>query len=91
MKSAVFSLVILIGSFSSFGFAKTFDNNEKTGSQSNIILIITDDQGYGDLGIHNQLIKTPVLDKLAKQSVQLTNFHVDPTCSPTRAALMTGK
>ena len=67
-------------------------NPQKAAAPSpNVIIVMTDDQGYGDLGIHNQLIKTPVLDKLAKQSVQLTNFHVDPTCSPTRAALMTGK
>ena len=53
---------------------------------------MTDDQGYGDLGCHgNPIIKTPNLDKLHGQSVRLTNFHVDPTCSPTRSALMTGR
>ena len=58
----------------------------------NVLLIITDDQGYGDLGIHgNTMIKTPSLDQLARQSVRLTNFHVDPTCAETRSALMTGR
>ena len=58
----------------------------------NVILIITDDQGYGDVGAHgNTMIQTPNLDKLWSESVRLTNFHVDPTCSPTRAALMTGR
>jgi arylsulfatase A-like enzyme len=58
----------------------------------NVILIITDDQGYGDVGAHgNTLLKTPHLDALHAQSVRLTNFHVDPTCSPTRSALMTGR
>lgn len=58
----------------------------------NVVLIITDDQGYGDLGCHgNPTLKTPNLDALYGQSVRLTNFHVDPTCSPTRAALMTGR
>ena len=58
----------------------------------NVILVMTDDQGYGDLGCHgNKVIQTPHLDKLHGQSVRLTNFHVDPTCSPTRAALMTGR
>lgn len=58
----------------------------------NVILIITDDQGYGDLGCHgNPLIRTPHLDRLHAQSTRLTNFHVDPLCSPTRAALMTGR
>lgn len=52
---------------------------------------MTDDQGYGDLGCHgNPVIKTPNLDRLYTQSVRLTDFHVSPTCSPTRAALMTG-
>ena len=58
----------------------------------NVILVITDDQGYGDVGVHgNSMIKTPNLDKLHSVSVRLTDFHVDPTCSPTRSALMTGR
>ncbi|NQU26175.1 MAG: arylsulfatase [Candidatus Nealsonbacteria bacterium] len=62
------------------------------GRQPNVILVMTDDQGYGDLGCHgNDLIKTPALDMLYKESIRLTNFHVDPTCSPTRAALLTGR
>lgn len=65
--------------------------NESTGGKPNVILIITDDQGYGDLGCHgNPIIKTPNLDELHKRSVRFTNFHVAPTCSPTRAGLMTG-
>jgi len=58
----------------------------------NVILVITDDQGYGDVGAHgNTMIQTPNLDKLHAESVRLTNFHVDPTCSPTRSALMSGR
>jgi arylsulfatase A-like enzyme len=58
----------------------------------NVVLILTDDQGYGELGCHgNKIIQTPQLDKLHGQSVRFTNFHVDPTCSPTRSALMTGR
>ena len=66
---------------------------EKEASQKpNVIVILTDDQGYGDLGCHgNSILKTPHLDRLYEESVRLTNFHVDPTCSPTRAALMTGR
>jgi len=57
----------------------------------NVVLVITDDQGYGDLRCHgNEVIVTPNLDEMYSQSVRLTNFHVDPTCSPTRSALMTG-
>ena len=58
----------------------------------NVILLITDDQGYGDLACHgNPIAKTPNLDRLHHQSVRFTHFHVDPTCAPTRAALMTGR
>ena len=61
-------------------------------AQPNVVLIMTDDQGYGDLACHgNEMIQTPSLDALAKQSVRMTNFHVDPTCSETRSALMTGR
>ncbi|MCG6186320.1 arylsulfatase [Maribellus maritimus] len=59
--------------------------------QPNVILIMTDDQGYGDLACHgNPYVKTPALDKLYQESARFTDFHVDPCCSPTRAALMTG-
>jgi arylsulfatase A-like enzyme len=61
-------------------------------SQPNIILIITDDQGYGDLGATgNALIETPHIDALARQSAQMRHFYVSPVCSPTRASLMTGR
>ncbi|MGH8021220.1 MAG: arylsulfatase [Opitutaceae bacterium] len=58
----------------------------------NVLLILTDDQGYGDIGAHgNTMIRTPHLDRLHAGSVRFTDFHVDPTCSPTRAALLTGR
>lgn len=58
----------------------------------NVILIITDDQGYGDLGFHgNPYIQTPNLDRFAANSIRLTNFYVCPVCAPTRASLMTGR
>ncbi|MGA0134606.1 MAG: sulfatase-like hydrolase/transferase [Opitutales bacterium] len=57
----------------------------------NILLILTDDQGYGDVGRHGHpLLKTPHQDALHDQSVRFQNFYVSPSCSPTRAALMTG-
>ena len=57
----------------------------------NLVFVITDDQGYGDLGCTgNPTINTPNLDALADESVQLQNLHVGPTCSPTRAGIMTG-
>ncbi len=58
----------------------------------NVILIITDDQGYGDLGFHNNPnIHTPTLDAFAQESVRFSNFHVSPVCAPTRSSLMTGR
>ena len=57
----------------------------------NIVFVITDDQGYGDLGFTgNPVVKTPHIDRLAAESSQLKDYHVAPTCSPTRAALLTG-
>ena len=57
----------------------------------NIVIVITDDQGYGDLSCHgNPVVKTPHLDSLASESVRLEDYHVAPTCSPTRCALLTG-
>ncbi|SNZ01158.1 arylsulfatase [Flagellimonas pacifica] len=61
-------------------------------NKPNIIIVITDDQGYGDLGhTGNPTIKTPNIDKFSKEAVNLTNYHVGTTCSPTRAGLMTGR
>ncbi len=65
---------------------------QQKAKKPNVIVIITDDQGYGDLGFHgNPVIKTPNIDKFAKQSVRMKNFYVSPVCSPTRSALMTGR
>ena len=58
----------------------------------NIIFILTDDQGYGDLEAHgNPFLKTPNMDSLYKEGARFTNFVVSPSCAPTRCALMTGK
>ena len=57
----------------------------------NVIFILTDDQGYGDLGCTgNPWILTPNIDEFYAKSVRFTNFHVGPTCAPTRSTLMTG-
>jgi len=65
---------------------------EKTPVKPNVLLIMTDDQCYGDLGCHgNDKIKTPNLDRLAAESVEFTQFYVCPVCAPTRASLMTGR
>ena len=60
--------------------------------QPNVILIMTDDQGYGDLGITgNPNIITPTIDAFAQRSLRFNNFHVSPVCAPTRSSLMTGR
>src|SRR5438874_3041958 len=57
----------------------------------NVIVILSDDQGYGDFSCHgNPVLKTPNLDRLHKESVRLTDFHVAPMCTPTRGQLMSG-
>ena len=58
----------------------------------NIILVMTDDQGYGDVGLHgNPVLETPHTDSVARQGLRFTQFHVSPVCAPTRASLMTGR
>ncbi|HIF00396.1 MAG TPA: N-acetylgalactosamine-4-sulfatase [Fuerstia sp.] len=60
-------------------------------SKPNVVIVITDDQGYGDLSCHgNPILKTPQIDNLHSESVRLTDYHVAPTCSPTRCAFLTG-
>ena len=61
-------------------------------SPPNIVLVMTDDQGYGDFGFTgNPVIRTPNLDAMAAESARLSRFHVSPVCTPTRASLMTGR
>ena len=63
-----------------------------TSAPPNVILIMTDDQGYGDLGVTgNPLIRTPHIDAFARQSASMSTFYVSPVCAPTRACLMTGR
>ncbi|MEX2287454.1 MAG: arylsulfatase [Planctomycetaceae bacterium] len=72
--------------------ALAFAENTAAPTPPNVILVMTDDQGYGDLSCHgNPWLKTPAIDALAANSIRLANYHVDPTCAPTRAALMTGR
>jgi arylsulfatase A-like enzyme len=66
-------------------------SNSQQFKNPNIIIVLSDDQGYGDFSAHgNPILETPALDKLANESIQLTDFHVAPLCTPTRGQLMTG-
>ena len=61
------------------------------GARPNFVFVLTDDQGYGDLGCHgNSVIRTPNLDRFHGEAVRFTDFHVGTTCAPTRAGLLTG-
>jgi arylsulfatase A-like enzyme len=72
-------------------FALLITTSETHAAKPNVVIVITDDQGYGDLSCHgNPVLKTPAIDKLHSESVRLTDYHVAPTCSPTRAGFLTG-
>lgn len=74
------------------GCTRASEGPSSQDQRPNVILIMTDDQGYGDVGAHgNEVIETPHIDELFGESVRLTDYHVDPTCSPTRSALLTGR
>ncbi|MHA7944780.1 arylsulfatase [Formosa sp. 3Alg 14/1] len=95
MKSYTFYIGLLVSALC-FTSCKTDDKKigEKTEINSekpNVILILVDDQGYGDIGaLGNPYIKTPHIDALHASSARFTDYHVNPTCAPTRAALLTG-
>ncbi len=66
--------------------------DDKPRERPNVILILSDDQAYGDFGCYgNTQVETPVLDRLHGESIRFSNFYVQPVCSPTRACLMTGR
>jgi arylsulfatase A-like enzyme len=85
MRSVCFFLLFLLGTFSA---CKNISDSKKT----NVLLILADDLGYGDLGCYGCTdIKTPNIDKLAEEGVRFTNFYANgPECTPTRAALLSG-
>ena len=77
-----------------FGFSCSDKNKVENNVQSkpNVIIIMSDDQGWGDLGISgNTNLQTPNIDALAKNGISFENFYVQPVCSPTRAELLTGR
>ena len=64
---------------------------EEGSKRPNIVVILADDLGWNDVGYHGSEIRTPNLDRLASEGVELDRFYVQPSCSPTRSSLMTGK
>ena len=64
---------------------------QEPADRPNVVIVLTDDQGYGDLSCRgNPVLKTPNIDTLFAESVRLSDYHVSPTCSPTRSAFQTG-
>jgi arylsulfatase A-like enzyme len=83
MKLILLPLLLAAGTLHAEGIA---------GKKPNIIFILTDDQGYGDVSANgNPVLKTPNLDRLHNEGVRFKDFHVSPTCAPTRSALHTGR
>jgi len=87
MKPLAYSARLVLASLFFGAVLPTFAH----AARPNVIVVLSDDQGYGDFSRHgNPVLKTPNLDRLAEQSVRLTDFHVAPMCTPTRGQLLTG-
>lgn len=85
-------LIVIVASLALAPLTQLHAADAPQRERPNIVFVITDDQGYGDLACHgNPILKTPNLDRLHAESVRFTDFHVSPTCAPTRSAIMTGR
>jgi arylsulfatase len=87
-----YTLIAVIVSLIGSNLAESRSTKPLAGSRPNIVLVLTDDQGMGDLScMGNKILLTPHIDRLYKESTRFTDFQVSPTCSPTRAAMMSGR
>ncbi|MCY7359673.1 MAG: sulfatase-like hydrolase/transferase, partial [Rudanella sp.] len=85
-------LLIALLSALALGLNPDLTSNNAPNRQPNVLLIMTDDQGWGDLSLHgNPDLQTPNLDQLARSGAQFERFYVSPVCAPTRASLLTGR
>lgn len=89
LKSA--ALFFLIAAASAALQAKSMVSGERPAAPPNIVYILSDDQGWKDVGFHGSDIRTPNIDRLANEGARLERFYAQPMCTPTRAALMTGR
>jgi arylsulfatase A-like enzyme len=87
VKLNVFSIIVLLAAF----LPSVTRAAEGSSRKPNIIVIVSDDQGWNTTGYHNGFVKTPNIDRIAAQGVQLDRFYVSPMCSPTREGLATGR
>ena len=81
------ALFLLIALFSNTALS----HDPKNCKRPHILFILADDLGWSDVGFHGSVIQTPNIDKLAREGVILDNYYVQPLCTPTRSALMTGR
>jgi len=89
MTNRVFVCLVLAAVISPVGASA---QGQAPSARPNVVLIITDDVGYGDLGSYGAPdVKTPNIDRIGREGVRLTDFYAAPTCSPTRASLITGR
>lgn len=91
-RSILWVVIIFTGFVKTTILARPLNTPASQQKPPNILLIMSDDQGWGDLHLHgNKDIDTPVLDALGKESVRFDRFFVSPVCAPTRASLLTGR
>eukprot|EP01013_Petalomonas_cantuscygni_P031044 TRINITY_DN57176_c0_g1_i1.p1 TRINITY_DN57176_c0_g1~~TRINITY_DN57176_c0_g1_i1.p1 ORF type:complete len:567 (+),score=60.63 TRINITY_DN57176_c0_g1_i1:31-1731(+) len=91
MRNVVFLAVMMSMIWSPASWAGSEQASPQTGRHPNFLVIVADDMGFSDLGAFGGEISTPHLDAIAAQGIRLTNFRTAPTCSPTRAMLLTGQ
>ncbi|MEE3199389.1 MAG: sulfatase-like hydrolase/transferase, partial [Planctomycetota bacterium] len=89
MKRSFFSMLAVLLAIGGTSQAGTSEQQKL--KHPNLVLFVADDLGWNDVGYHDSVIKTPHIDSLAKQGVELNRFYVYPFCSPTRTALLTGR
>ena len=88
MKISLLTLAFVAALFSGL----SLQSKSLKGTRPNIIMVMTDDQGMGDLScLGNPVLRTPNIDRFYKLSTRFTEFHVSPTCAPTRASLLSGR
>lgn len=91
MKYLTYKLVLLL-TLPVFAFAQDSRKTGLSDAKPNIILVLTDDQDFYDMGVHgNRDIDTPNIDAFAHESLEMRRFYVSPLCSPTRASILTGR
>lgn len=89
MRGAMKLVLFTVVTWMPWGFALV---EGKAADRPNVIIVLSDDQGYGDFSCHgNPILRTPHLDRLHARSVRLTDFHVAPMCTPTRGQLLSGR